>query len=170
LGAQGCLSGLSGRLLRPRFGDLGRLLYSRIVWRCHRGDVSEAQVVDGLNLERIYGEADLGHLLLRAIQIRPVRTDICDWSDRNRWDALTIDSVSLPTLNAMTAFTLRAMPCFVTQFSSTSGFRHGQRNEPHLAKQREDEGAPPGHDPERRLGALLLPPDMSIPSSGAGTW
>ena len=53
-------------------------------------------------------------------KIRPTRTDICDWSDRNRWPALTMLSVSLPTLNAITARTLSEMPCLVTQASVTS--------------------------------------------------
>jgi hypothetical protein len=53
-------------------------------------------------------------------KIRPVSTDIWSWSDRNRWPALTMDSSSLPTLNAITARTLSEMPCLVTQVSETS--------------------------------------------------
>jgi hypothetical protein len=56
-------------------------------------------------------------------KMRPVSTAIWSWSDRNRWPALTMDSVSLPTLNAMTARTLSEMPCLVTQVSETSASR-----------------------------------------------
>lgn len=38
-------------------------------------------------------------------KMRPASTDIWSSSERKRWAALTIDSGSLPTLNAITAFT-----------------------------------------------------------------
>ena len=53
-------------------------------------------------------------------KIRPVSSDIWSWSDRKRCPALTIDSVSLPTLNAITARTFSAMPWWVTHCSATS--------------------------------------------------
>ena len=53
-------------------------------------------------------------------KIRPVSTDIWSWSDRNRCPALTMDSASLPTLNAITERTFSEMPCLVTQVSDTS--------------------------------------------------
>ena len=43
-------------------------------------------------------------------KIRPVSTDIWSWSDRKRWPALTMDSSSLPTLNAITERTFSEMP------------------------------------------------------------
>ena len=56
-------------------------------------------------------------------KIRPVRSDIWSWSDRNRCPALTMDSSSLPTLNAITARTFSEMPCLVTHCSATSASR-----------------------------------------------
>jgi hypothetical protein len=53
-------------------------------------------------------------------KIRPVSSDIWSWSDRKRCPALTMDSASLPTLNAITARTFSAMPWWVTHCSATS--------------------------------------------------
>jgi hypothetical protein len=101
--------------------------------------------------------------------MRPVSTDICDWSERNRCAALTMDSTSLPTLNAITALTCRAMPCLVTHVSCTSDSdidkvmnrtlrNTGATNDPRPVTTRN--GASP---PRTR------PPEMSMASSGAGT-
>ena len=49
-----------------------------------------------------------------------MRTAIWFWSDKNRCPALTMLSLSLPTLKAMTARTFKVIPCWVTHFSSTS--------------------------------------------------
>lgn len=103
-------------------------------------------------------------------KIRPVSTAICAWSDRNRWPALTMLSVSLPTLNAITARTRSAMACLVTQVSMTSAsdifndrkrtFRkNGITNAPCPVTTRK--GAP--------LFRRARPPEISIASSGAGT-
>src|SRR5882757_7411155 len=102
-------------------------------------------------------------------KIRPVSTDIWSWSDRKRWPALTMLSWSLPTLNAITALTVSAMPCRVTQVSATSASHiarvrkrvlrnTGSTNMPCPVTTRN--GAPPS--PRR-------PPEISIASSGAGT-
>src|SRR5882757_1418680 len=102
-------------------------------------------------------------------KIRPVSTDIWSWSDRKRWPALTMLSWSLPTLNAMTAFTVSAMPCLVTQVSATSAS--------HIARVRKrvlrNTGSTNWPCPvTTRNGAPLsprLPPEISMASSGAGT-
>ena len=102
-------------------------------------------------------------------KIRPVSTDIWSCSDRKRCPALTMLSVSLPTLNAITARTVSAMPCRVTQVSATSAShiasvrkralrKIGSTNLPCPVTTRK--GAPP---------SPRLPPEISIASSGAGT-
>ena len=102
-------------------------------------------------------------------KIRPVRMAIWSWSDRNRWPALTMLSWSLPTLKAMTAFTVRPIPWRVTHFSDTSASHMasvrkrvlrstGSTNLPCPVTTRN--GAPP---------SPRLPPEISIASSGAGT-
>ena len=101
-------------------------------------------------------------------KMRPVSVDIWSWSDRNRWPALMMLSSSLPTLNAITERTLRVMPCLVTHCSATSAsfmarvryrtFRKkGAMNAPCPVTTRN--GAPL---------RPLLPPEMSMASSGAG--
>ena len=59
-------------------------------------------------------------------KMRPTSTDIWLWSDRNRCPALTMLSVSLPTLNAITARTFSEMPCLVTHGSVDLGLGHRQ--------------------------------------------
>ena len=101
-------------------------------------------------------------------KIRAVSVDIWSWSDRKRWPALTMLSVSLPTLNAITARTVTEMPCLVTQVSATSASsiarvknrtlrKTGSTNPPCPVTTRK--GAPPC--PRR-------PPETSIAWSGAG--
>ncbi len=102
-------------------------------------------------------------------KIRPVRIDIWSWSDRKRWPALTMDSSSLPTLNAITARTFSAMPCLVTHCSATSAScmdrvryrvlrNTGGTKAPWPITTRNGEPCMP-----------YLPPEISIASSGAGT-
>ena len=102
-------------------------------------------------------------------KIRPVSTDIWSWSDRKRCPALTMDSWSLPTLNAITERTFSEMPCLVTQVSATSAScmdrvryrtlrNTGVTKAPWPITTRN--GAPCGLPPR---------PDISMASSGAGT-
>ena len=84
-------------------------------------------------------------------KIRPVSMDIWSWSDRNRWPALTMDSGSLPTLNAMTARTFSAMPCLVTQVLRHLRLLQGEGQEADLAEDRKDVRAVAGDHPERRV-------------------
>jgi len=110
----------------------------------------------------------LGQLHLCGKPIRPVSTDIWSWSDRNRCPALTMLPLSLPTLNAMTARTLRLTPCCVTHVSSTSAS--------HIAKVRNRAlrkngmmNAPCPVTTRNGASPRFLPPEMSIASSGDGT-
>ena len=89
-------------------------------------------------------------------KIRPVSSDIWSWSDRKRCPALTMDSSSLPTLNAITARTFSAMPWWVTQLLGDLGLLHGQGEVPDLAEHRRDEGAVADHHLER-LAVVAAP-------------
>ena len=77
-------------------------------------------------------------------------------------------SGSLPTLNAITARTLRVMPCWVTHFSATSDSHMASVRNAALRKNGMTKAPWPV---TTRNGALLLalPPEISIASSGAGT-
>ena len=66
--ALGVLFGLGGHLIGIRLGDGGGLLDGCVVWRRHGHDVAEPAVVDRLDLQRVDGQADLGHLALGAVQ------------------------------------------------------------------------------------------------------
>ena len=83
-------------------------------------------------------------------KIRPVSSDIWSWSDRNRCPALTMDSSSLPTLNAITARTFSEMPCLVTHCLGDLGLPQGQGEIADLAEHGRDEGAVADHHLERR--------------------
>src|SRR3954447_20433982 len=94
------------------------------------------------------------------------------WLARKRWAAAAMEDGSLPTLKAMTARTVSAMPCWVTHSSVTAASR--------IARVR--------NDVLRRIGsthapwpvtilngrvlspvAFCLPPEISMASLGDGT-
>lgn len=77
-------------------------------------------------------------------------------------------SVSLPTLKAITARTLRVIPCWVTHFSATSD-SHMARVRKRALRKNGSTNAP--WPVTTRNGALPFarPPEMSNASSGEGT-
>ena len=83
-------------------------------------------------------------------KIRPVSTDIWSWSDRNRCPALTMDSSSLPTLNAITDAHVQRDALLGHALLGDLGLLHGQGEVADLAEYGRDEGAVADHHPERR--------------------
>ena len=77
-------------------------------------------------------------------------------------------SLSLPTLKAMTARTLRAMPWWVTQVSSTSASHMASVRKRTLRKNGTTK-VPCPVTTRNGVSPRFLPPEISIASSGAGT-
>ena len=105
---------------------------SSIDWICSESTISPIFAISVLDWSRTSSASFCRSVMISSTviepmierrwpaKIRPVSTDIWSWSERNRWPALTMDSSSLPTLNAITARTFSEMPCLVTQVSATS--------------------------------------------------
>jgi hypothetical protein len=68
LGTLRLLLSLGRGLVGLRLRDLRLPLDRGVVRRGHRVDVAGIHVVDGLDLQRVDGEADLDHLRLRAVE------------------------------------------------------------------------------------------------------
>src|SRR5450755_2963683 len=129
---------LRRRLVGLRLRDLGLALDGGVVRRGHGGDVpgpmssidwicSESAISPRVAISPFEPSSTSDASFCRSVtisstviepmierrwpaKIRPVRMDIWSWSDRKRCPALTMDSSSLPTLNAITARTFSAMP------------------------------------------------------------
>src|SRR3954447_25979864 len=94
------------------------------------------------------------------------------WLARKRWAAAAMEDGSLPTLKAMTARTVSAMPCWVTHSSVTAASRIARVRNDVLRRTGSTQAPCPVTILNGRVlspEAFCLPPEISMASFGAGT-
>ena len=155
---------------------------SSIDWICSAPTVSPIRAISVLDCVRISSASFCRSVTISSTviepmierrcpeKIRPVSTDICDWSDRKRCAALAMLTSSLPTLNAMTARTASVMPCRVTHCSSTSASLIDSVMNLTLRTTGITKAPCPVTTRNGASVPRALPPEISMAWSGAGTY